>query len=133
MSYSPSAILNLLNHPRRSTMEDPSSESYLVRNVRTIKEIFWLEHSSLPQDQITRLWTANISELSSLLGPDAPGTERGSLSSETLQRSATSQVTPDMRRSHSVWTREPLQWPPRTDLGIEHPHEPCNGSVRNLL
>lgn len=129
MSYSPSAILNLLNHPRRPTMEDPSSESYLVRNVRTIKEIFWLEHSSLPQDQIMQLWTANSSKLSSLLGPDAPGTERGSLSSESRQASATSQVTTNMSRTHSVWTREPLQWPPRTDFGLEHPNEPCDGSV----
>lgn len=129
MSYSPSAILNFLNHPRRPAMEDPSSESYLVRNVRTIKEIFWLEHSSLPQDQIMQLWIANISELSSLLGPDAPGTERGYLSSEALQTSATSQVTPNVGRAHSVWTREPLQWPPRTDFGLEHSHEPCDGSV----
>lgn len=129
VSYSPSASLNLLNHLRRPTMEDPSSESYLVRNVRTIKEIHWLEHSSLPQDQIMQLWTARISELSSLLGPDAPRTERGHLFSEPLQASATSQVTPNMGRSHSVWTREPLQWPPRTDVGLEHPHEPCDGSV----
>lgn len=129
MSYSASAILNFLNHPRRPAMEDPSSESYLVRNVRTIKEIFWLEHSSLPQDQIMQLWIANISELSSLLGPDAPGTERGYLSSEPLQTSATSQVTPNVGRAHSVWTREPLQWPPRTDFGLEHSHEPCDGSV----
>lgn len=129
MSYSPSAILNFLNHPRRPAMEDPSSESYLVRNVRTIKEIFWLEHSSLPQDQIMQLWIANISELSSLLGPDAPGTERGYLSSEPLQTSATSQVTPNVGRAHSVWTRELLQWPPRTDFGLEHSHEPCDGSV----
>lgn len=129
VSYSPSASLNLLKLLSRPTMEDPSSESYLVRNVRTIKEIHWLEHSSLPQDQIMKLWTAKISELSSLLGPDAPGTERGHLISEPLQASATSQVTPNMGRTHSVWTREPLQWPPRTDVGLEHPHEPCDGSV----
>lgn len=129
MSHSPSAILKLLNHPRRPTMEDPSSESYLVRNVRTLKEIFWLQHSSLPQDQIMQLWTANISELSSLLGPDAPGTERGYLSSEPRHASATSQVTTNMSRTHSVWIREPLQWPTRTDFGLEHPIEPSDGSV----
>lgn len=110
-------------------MEDPSSESYLVRNVRRIKEIFWLEHSSLPQDQIMQLWTANISELSPLLGPDAPGTERSNLSSEPLQMPATSQVTPKLSRAHSVWTREPLQWPPGTDFGLEHPSKLCDGSV----
>lgn len=129
VSYPPSASLTPLNYLCRPTMEDPSSESDLVRNVRTIKEIHWLEHSSLPPDQIMQLWTAKISELSTLLGPDAPGNERGHLFSEPLQASAASQVTPNMGRSLSVWTREPLLCPPRTDVGLEHPHEPCDGSV----
>lgn len=129
VSYPTISQLDPLKHLRRPTMEDPSSESNLVRNVRTIKEIHWLEHSSLPNDQIMQLWTAKISELSSLLGPDAPGTERGHFFSEPLQASATSQVTPNMGRSLSVWTREPLLWPPRTDVGLEHPREPCDGSV----
>lgn len=129
MSYSRISHLETSELSPPPTMEDLPSESYLVRNLRTMKEIFWLEHSSLPQDQIMQRWTANISELSPLLGPDAPGTERGYLSSEPRHASSTSQVTTNMSRTVSVWTREPLQWPPRTDFGLEHPIEPRDGSI----
>ena len=73
------------------------------------KEIFWIEHKYLPNEQIQQLWAAKNAKLTSVLGPAAP-MDRFDLTSEPRQ---IPQVTHTTTRAQSVWLSTLFSVPPQ--------------------